>query len=69
MVSHGKPVKNQPLIHSENVQKNGIKKRLDFRCKEIHPTMPIKKAKKRQNKKVLKYANHEGMPPYVLRLM
>ena len=31
--------------------------------------MPIKKAKKRQNKKVLKYANHAGIPPYKLRLM
>jgi hypothetical protein len=63
-VSHGKPVKNQPLIHSKNVQINGIKKRLDFRCKASHPTIATKKAKKRQNKKVLKYASHEGMPPY-----
>jgi len=45
------------------------KKKFDFRCEESHPTMPIKKAKKRQNKKVLKCANHAGMPPYKLRLM
>ena len=68
-MSHGKPVKNQPLIHSKNVQINGIKKKLDFRCKAIHPTIPIKKAKKRQSKKVLKYANHDGIPPNVWRLM
>jgi hypothetical protein len=53
-VSHGKPVKIQPLIHSKNVQINGIKKKFDFRCKENHPIMPIKEAQKRQNKKVLK---------------
>jgi|APGre2960657468_1045069.scaffolds.fasta_scaffold06595_7 hypothetical protein len=69
MVSHGKPVKSQPLIHSKNVQINGIKKRLDFRCKENHPVIPIKEAQKRQNKKVLKQDSHEGIPPYVLRLM
>jgi hypothetical protein len=69
MVSHGKPVKSQPLIHSKNVQINGIKKRLDFRCKENHPVIPIKEAQKRQNKKVLKQDSHEGIPPYVLRLI
>ena len=68
-MSHGKPVKTQPLIHSKNVQINGIKKRLDFLCKENHPIRPVKKAQKRQNKKVLKQDNQEGMPPYVLRLM
>jgi hypothetical protein len=68
-VSHGKPVRNHPLIHSKNVQINGIKKTLDLRCEAIHPTIPIKKAEKRQNKNVLKYANHEGIPPYVLRLI
>ena len=69
MVSHGKPVKSQPLIHSKDVQINGIKKRLDFRCKENHPIMPIKEAQNRQNKKVLKQDSHVGMPPYVLRLI
>jgi hypothetical protein len=68
-VSHGNPVKNQPRIHSNNVHINGIKKKFDFRCEDSHPTIPIKKAKKRQNKKVLKYANHAGMPPYKLRLI
>ncbi len=68
-MSHGNPVKNQPLIHSNNVQINGIKKKLDFRCEDSNQTMKIKKDKKRQNKKVLKYANHGGMPPYKFRLM
>jgi len=68
-VSHGKPVKTQPLIHSKNVQINGIKKKLDFLCKENHPIIAVKKAQKRQNKKVLKQDNQEGMPPYVLRLI
>jgi hypothetical protein len=54
MVSHGKPVKSQPLIHSKNVQKNGIKKRLDFLCKENHPIMPIKEAQKSEARNPLK---------------
>jgi predicted amidohydrolase len=68
-VSHGKPVKNQPLIHSKNVQINGVNIKLDFRYEESHPIAPIKKAKKMQNKKVLRTESHGGMPPNVLRLI
>jgi len=68
-VSQGNPVKNQPLIHSRNVQINGVNIKLDFRYEESHPIAPIKKAKKMQNKKVLKTESHEGIPPNVLRLI